>query len=140
MYRYTSRSPSSALVPFSGEGSPTKIDYRIKATLILTSTGGPRHINVSTLLMHFWSTLKFGDCENGDPPKFQTTNTRAAPRTPIRHFSRWFYCPACFELLQAHMGMSFGGCPFCLFLKGSQHKRQTPKIRHYCGWTNSRTT
>ena len=33
-----SRSPSSALLPlFLGEGSPTKIDYRKKGTLILTS-------------------------------------------------------------------------------------------------------
>ena len=32
------RSPSSALLPlFLGEGSPTKIDYRQKGTLILTS-------------------------------------------------------------------------------------------------------
>ena len=36
--RRTSRSPSSALLPFLGEGSPTKIDYWKKvATLILTS-------------------------------------------------------------------------------------------------------
>ena len=33
---YGVRSPSSALLPFFGEGSPTKIDYR-KGTLILTS-------------------------------------------------------------------------------------------------------
>ena len=33
----TTRSPSSALLPFLGEGSPTKIDYRKKGTLILTS-------------------------------------------------------------------------------------------------------
>ena len=32
-----SRSPSSALYPFLGEGSPTKMDYRKKGTLILTS-------------------------------------------------------------------------------------------------------
>ena len=32
-----SRSPSSALFPFLGECSPTKIDYRQKGTLILTS-------------------------------------------------------------------------------------------------------
>ena len=31
------RSPSSALYPFLGEGSPTKIDYRKKGSLILTS-------------------------------------------------------------------------------------------------------
>ena len=31
------RSPSSALLPFFGEGFPTKIDYRKKGTLILTS-------------------------------------------------------------------------------------------------------
>ena len=31
------RSPSSALLPFLGEGSPTKIDYREKGTLVLTS-------------------------------------------------------------------------------------------------------
>ena len=31
------RSPSSALLPFLGEGSPTIIDYRKKVTLILTS-------------------------------------------------------------------------------------------------------
>ena len=31
------RSPSSALLPFLEEGSPTKIDYRKKGTLILTS-------------------------------------------------------------------------------------------------------
>ena len=32
------RSPRSALLsPFLGEGSPTKIDYRKKGTLILTS-------------------------------------------------------------------------------------------------------
>ena len=33
----SSRPPSSALLPFVGEGSPTKIDYRKKGTLILTS-------------------------------------------------------------------------------------------------------
>ena len=34
----SSRSPSSALLPFLGvEGSPTKTDYRKKGTLILTS-------------------------------------------------------------------------------------------------------
>ena len=32
-----SRSPSGALLPFFGEGSPTKIDYRKKGILILTS-------------------------------------------------------------------------------------------------------
>ena len=32
-----SRSPSSALLPFCGEGSPTKIDCRNKGTLSLTS-------------------------------------------------------------------------------------------------------
>ena len=31
------RSPSSALLPLFGEGSPTKIDYRNKSALILTS-------------------------------------------------------------------------------------------------------
>ena len=31
------RSPSSALLPFFGEGSHTKIDYRKKGTLLLTS-------------------------------------------------------------------------------------------------------
>ena len=31
------RPPSSSLLPFFGEGSPTKIDYRKKGTLILTS-------------------------------------------------------------------------------------------------------
>ena len=31
------RSPSSALLPFLGEGFPTTIDYRRKGTLILTS-------------------------------------------------------------------------------------------------------
>ena len=31
------RSPNSALLLFFGEGSPTKIDYRKKGTLILTS-------------------------------------------------------------------------------------------------------
>ena len=31
------RSPSIALLPFFGEGSPTKIDYRKKGTLSLTS-------------------------------------------------------------------------------------------------------
>ena len=35
---FLSRSPSSALLPFfGGEGSPTKIDYRKKGTLTLTS-------------------------------------------------------------------------------------------------------
>ena len=35
--RSETRSPSSAILPFFGEGSPTKIDYRKKGTLILTS-------------------------------------------------------------------------------------------------------
>ena len=34
---FSTRSPSSALLPFLGEGSPTKIDYRKKGTLILAS-------------------------------------------------------------------------------------------------------
>ena len=33
---FLTRSPSSALLPLLGEGSPTKIDYRKKGTLILT--------------------------------------------------------------------------------------------------------
>ena len=37
----SSRSLSGALLPFFGEGSLTKIDYRKKGTLILASTGGP---------------------------------------------------------------------------------------------------
>ena len=38
-----SRSPSSALLPCVGEGSPTKIDYRKKGTINYSSlpTGGP---------------------------------------------------------------------------------------------------
>ena len=37
--RKDTRPPSSALLPFlfRGEGSPTKIDYRKKGTLVLTS-------------------------------------------------------------------------------------------------------
>ena len=34
--------------PFLGEGSPTKIDYRKKGALIL-STGGPYLLNVGSL-------------------------------------------------------------------------------------------
>ena len=34
---FKTRSPSSAFYSFFGEGSPTKIDYRKKASLILTS-------------------------------------------------------------------------------------------------------
>ena len=34
---FRSRCPSSALLPFFGEGSTTKIDYREKGTLVLTS-------------------------------------------------------------------------------------------------------
>ena len=46
------RSPSSAVLPFFGEGSPTKVDCRKKGTLILTSLledlvsiGGKSHQN-----------------------------------------------------------------------------------------------
>ena len=34
---HLARSPTSALLPFVGGGSPTKIDYRKKGTLILAS-------------------------------------------------------------------------------------------------------
>ena len=34
---FTVRSPSGTLLPFLGEGSPTKIDHRKKGTLFLTS-------------------------------------------------------------------------------------------------------
>ena len=37
LFLTTARSASSALLPFLGEGSPTKIDYRKKGTLILTT-------------------------------------------------------------------------------------------------------
>ena len=42
---YTLGSPARSYVPFypffGGEGSPTKMDYRRKGTLLLTSHGGP---------------------------------------------------------------------------------------------------
>ena len=44
---WETRLPSSPLSHFLGEGSPTKIDYRKKGTLILTSkTGGPSWVLV----------------------------------------------------------------------------------------------
>ena len=52
LFHCSSRSPSSALLPFLREGSRTKTDYRKKGTLILTSL-------LEDLVVVFWHLLVF---------------------------------------------------------------------------------
>ena len=50
---HTPRTPSGALLPFLGEGSPTKIDY--KKTWYPhsnLSSGGPRHVGLANVFPH----------------------------------------------------------------------------------------
>ena len=52
------RSPSSALLsPFLGEGSPTKIDYRKRGTLILTSLLEDLEAQKSGSMIFLWQNM-----------------------------------------------------------------------------------
>ena len=109
---------------FSGwEGSPTKIDYGKKCTLILTSTGGPRCVCVCACVYVCFQRTLFGVAVKGNEREtcllwrwFRAESQYAVPVSDSSFFR-----------LRSCMGVFFlGGNPFLVVVQGKPNGHPSP--------------